>query len=164
MRVFKEEQAFRQSWLIFLLGFCLLITAIPIFNLDGSMNWSAENFLGFILMLLIIILFWTLKLETKIDAHGIITVFKPFSNFKRSYKWNEIRDCYVRKYAPISEYGGWGIRGFGKATAYNVSGNMGIQIVSRKGEKFLIGTNKASEAQQVIKHFKEKREENEKFI
>ncbi|TRO65386.1 hypothetical protein [Christiangramia sabulilitoris] len=156
MRVFKEEQAFRQWWLILILGILMLICAIPIVNWKAEVQWNPWNFLAFSLMFLIALLFWTLRLKTRIDAYGITARFTPFNSFKRHYNWKEIENCYVREYAPISEYGGWGIRGFGKAIAYNVSGNMGIQIVTTNGEKFLIGTNKPTEAEKVIDHFMQK--------
>ena len=66
------------------------------------------------LVLLVLILFWTLRLHAKIDSNGIKTRFVPLSFFKIEYKWNEISKCYVRKYSPIQEYGGWGVRGLGK--------------------------------------------------
>ena len=51
---------------------------------------------------------------------------------------------YVRQYSPIIEYGGWGLRFgiFGKGTAFNVSGNKGLQLEFINNKKLLIGTNK----------------------
>lgn len=156
MRVFKEEQAFRQWWLLLILGSTLIITAIPFFTNRQDFQSNNWNFVGFIPALLIVILFWIVRLRTKIDSTGIDTRFTPLKIFKKNYKWNEISQCYVRKYSPITEYGGWGIRGLEKAKAYNVSGNMGIQIITRDHKKFLIGTNKPDEARRVIKRYQEK--------
>ena len=65
-----------------------------------------------------------------------------------------MEQCYVRKYSPLREYGGWGVRGsFGKNKAYNVKGNQGIQIELKKGGKVLVGTQRKTEAQQVIDRY-----------
>ena len=155
MRIFKEEQAFRQWWLILIMGSTVIVTAIPFFGDDEFVkgNWK---YFSFIPVLLVVILLWILKLHTRIDARGISCRFEPLDFFKRCYNWNDISKCYVRKYSPLREYGGWGVRGFRKARAYNVSGNMGIQIVTKNQESFLIGTNKPEDAERIIKRYREK--------
>lgn len=70
---------------------------------------------------------------------------------------NNIANMYVRKYKPLREYGGWGLRMglFGKGSAINVSGNMGIQIELKNGDRILIGTNKPDDAKRIIKDLQE---------
>jgi hypothetical protein len=60
--------------------------------------------------------------------------------------------AYIRKYNPIKDYGGWGIRwgSFRKGNAYNMSGNMGLQLVFKDGKKLLFGTQRSSELDQII--------------
>ena len=68
--------------------------------------------------------------------------------------------CYVRIYSPIKEYGGWGYRtslGKKKGSAFNVKGNKGIQIEFKTGKKLLVGTQKESEATQVIHRYFDKK-------
>jgi len=156
MRVFKEEQAFRQWWILLILGIALIGTSFPLFRSYKNSDLSISGFIGFGLVVLVLILFWTLRLHTKIDSTGIKTSFEPLNFFRKKFKWNEISKCYVRKYAPIREYGGWGIRGSGKSKAYNVSGNIGIQIITKDQKKFLIGTNKPEEAKRVLKRYQDK--------
>jgi hypothetical protein len=150
MRVYKEEQAFRQWWLLLILGTTLFVSIIPFFTKVDDTNSNYWELLIFIPVLVIVITLLALKLHTKIDAKGIKTRFEPLRFFRKEFKWNEISKCYVRKYSPIQEYGGWGVRGSGKSKAYNVSGNMGIQIITKDQKKFLIGTNKPEEAKMVI--------------
>ena len=157
MRVFKEEQAFRQWWLIAILGSTLIASLIPFYDRNGTS--SNLQFIVFFLVVLIIFLFWTVRLRTRIDAKGITTSFSPTRIFRRYYNWNEISKCYVREYSPIREYGGWGVRGFGTAKAYNVSGRLGIQIITKDQKKFLIGTNKPEEAAKVISRYQNKTDE-----
>lgn len=108
---------------------------------------------------MIFILIFILNLETRINSKGISAGFEPLPFFRRNYNWDEIQECYVRTYAPVSEYGGWGIRGFGRAKAYNVSGNKGIHIITKNNERFLIGTEKPDLARRAInKNFKNHKE------
>ncbi|TBV28449.1 hypothetical protein DMZ43_00440 [Meridianimaribacter sp. CL38] len=71
--------------------------------------------------------------------------------------WKSINNAYVRTYEPISEYGGWGIKGGwnkSKGKAINVSGTIGIQLELADGKKLLIGTKKQIEAENTIAYYK----------
>lgn len=49
----------------------------------------------------------------------------------------------IRKYNAIRDYGGWGVkRKLRWGRAYNVSGNIGLQIYLNNGKKVLFGTQK----------------------
>ncbi|MCP9201149.1 hypothetical protein MKO06_14620 [Gramella sp. GC03-9] len=154
MRVFQEEQAFRQWWLFLILGSGLLVTSIPFLKYNKGLEIQIWEFFGFFLISLIIMLFWQLRLRTRIDSTGVSAEFVPLRFFRKHFKWNEIDDCFVRQYLPIQEFGGWGVRGIGKARAYNVSGNMGIQIITKDKRKFLIGTNKPEEAKRILERYR----------
>ncbi|QYA25724.1 hypothetical protein G3I01_09475 [Gramella sp. MT6] len=156
MRIFKEEQAFRQWGLIAILGTTLIGSTLSIIYKYRKSDPINYEFLGFGIIVLVILIICVLRLHTRIDANGIKTRFEPVGYFRKEFKWSEINQCYVRKYSPWSEYGGWGIRVFRKAKAYNVSGNMGIQIITKDKKKFLIGTNKPEEARKVIRRYQEK--------
>ena len=156
MRVFKEEQSFRQWWLLLILGSMLLGCCLVLINSFTNSAPKTVEFVALAIVILVTVFFLKFKLYTKIDSKGIKTSFKPTGFFKKEFKWNEISKCHVRKYAPVAEYGGWGIRGLGKAKAYNVSGNMGIQIFTKNKKSFLIGTNKPDEAKRVLKRYQEK--------
>ena len=64
----------------------------------------------------------------------------------------ELTKSFVRQYSPLTEYGGWGLRLglFGKGTAYNVSGNKGLQLEFTDKKKLLIGTNKPDELSETL--------------
>lgn len=156
MRVFKEIQAFRQWWILLILAITVIGISIKIYFEIRNSNFEIWDIGSFILLIAFYGLFWNLKLHTKIDAKGVSARFEPFPFFRKNYKWNEISKCHVRKYSALTEYGGWGIRGLGSAKAYNVSGNMGIQIITKNQEKFLIGTKKPEDAKKAIKRYQEK--------
>jgi len=143
---FTEKQRFTQWWLWLLLSAVMIYT---IYNfIEERLYFSnLELALSFVIPTLVIILFLVIRLETKIDAQGISVRFFPFQITFRYYPWRNIKKAYVRKYSPLAEYGGWGMRQglFGKGKAYNIKGNQGLQIILNDEKKILIGTQKFEE-------------------
>jgi len=172
MRVFIENQKFNQWWLRILMAFAAGSTIIPgiyFFN-DMNENSTLEIVLIFgVLLISLIIIFgvlFFLKLKTKIDSIGVHYAFYPIHQNFKTVRWDEIKKCYVRKYNPISEYGGWGYRGgFSNRTgrAFNVKGNIGIQLFLNNGKKILIGTQKQSEAEPVINYYNSENKNHEVY-
>lgn len=156
MRVFKEIQAFRQWWVLVILILVLIGSCLALINSFYDSSSNTAEIIAFGTVVVISLLFWTLRLHTKIDSNGVKARFEPGSFFRKEFKWNEISKCHVRKYSALTEYGGWGIRNSGAGKAYNVSGNMGIQIITKNQEKFLIGTNKPEDAKKAIRRYQEK--------
>lgn len=159
MKVFQEEQRFTQWWL-WLLNIGLL--SIPIYGIykqiilkkpfGNSPMPDVGLILFFILMLAFNYFFWILKLKTTINEKGIEYSFYPLQLKPKTIQWNEIDNIYVRKYNPIMEYGGWGL----KPGARNIKGNIGIQLELKNGKKILIGTQKQQEVERVIQTYKNK--------
>lgn len=109
-------------------------------------------FAGLLAFSMIVMIVFFMQLETKIDEQGIHYAFRPFHRSFRHILWYDIKECYVRKYSPIGEYGGWGYRvTLGKkGKAYNVRGNLGIQIVMKNDKRLLLGTQKEEDAKRVV--------------
>ncbi len=80
------------------------------------------------------ILILNFRLDTQIKNDGIYVRFFPFHLKYKFYPREDLSKCYVRKYSPIAEYGGWGLRyGFGnKGKALNVSGDKGLQVQTQR--------------------------------
>jgi hypothetical protein len=57
----------------------------------------------------------------------------------------------------LAEYGGWGVKGFsGKNRAYNISGNIGLQLTLKNGYKILIGTNNQEKLRMYLQYIVKK--------
>ena len=148
---FSEKQQFRQWWLwlihLGLIGFVLFKIVV-----EKDFGNSSKYFVIIPISILFIslILFWIMKLETKIYSDRIELKFFPFGIHK-IYKIQDIQKMEVIKYNPLIDYGGWGIR----LGAYNVSGNMGLKIHYRDKNNYdnsiLIGTQKPEEMSNTIK-------------
>jgi hypothetical protein len=158
--IYREEQRFA-LWLRVVLvlsmalaaGLSILpLTKIPAGQWRGNIGEIVLLFTaGVILPIGIGILFWLLKLETEVRPDGLYVRYFPFHiKFKR-FGADDLSEYYARKYRPIWEYGGWGIRySFGKGKAYNVSGNKGVQLVFKSGKRLLIGSQRAEELEEAI--------------
>ena len=167
MKVFKETQRFNQWWLIAL--FVIVYAGIAydliwFFKDKTKVNTDSLNTLIFagIIVIFVTLFVFLSTLETRIDEIGIAYKFFPFHSKARIIPWAGLEECSVRKYSPILEYGGWGYRGvlksqlfgFGKnGRAYNVRGNIGIQMILKDGSKILLGTQKMQQAKDVIRNY-----------
>jgi hypothetical protein len=162
MRIFKEEQRFTQLWLIVLMVISVLVPVglvLKEYLTENSTLRTVEmiTILGSIFAFSLPIFFF--KLKTRIDEKGIHYQFFPLNRKFKSILWNEIETAYVRKYDPISEYGGWGLKGGffrKKGRAINVKGDIGIQLELKNSKKILIGTQKETEAKQVLTTYQHK--------
>ena len=162
--LFSEKQRFNQWWLWLLL---LSINALFLFGVFkqiickqqfGDHPISDNGLLlvtGFTFVLTILI--FSCKLDTTIKSDGIYIRFFPFHLTFKHYSWQSLQKCFVRKYFPIPEYGGWGLRLgiFGGGKAFNVSGNIGLQLEFNDNQKLLIGTNKPNELTEILKNIRE---------
>lgn len=155
--LFSEKQRFRQIWIW---GLFALIIGAFLFEIIRSLVSSKplpEEPVSFIIPAIVLILVFALifiiRLETVIKEDGIYYKFYPLHVKYQSIPWNRISRCFVRKYKPILEYGGWGFRMgvFGSGGALNISGNQGLQIVYDDGKKLLIGTQKRDEMETVLR-------------
>jgi len=160
MKVFKEEQRFTQLWLILLIIFSIIVPVAIILKKAKSME-SSELIIALSVVILAPAVIFLFKLKTRIDEKGIHYQFIPFHLKTKLILWSDINKIYVRNYDPISEYGGWGIKGGGlwnkkKGIAINVKGDVGIQLVVKNGQKILIGTQLRDEVERTLKTYKEK--------
>ena len=154
---FNETQGFRQWWIYLIILFTIVswgYALIASFQSEEPQKASEDYvlILTSIIPIALILLLFSLKLVTKIRNDGIHVRFKPLQLKEKHIRPEEIKTFEVRKYKPLTEYGGWGIRTGGKkyGKAYNVSGNMGLQLYLANGKRLLIGTKKAREVQKAM--------------
>ena len=169
MKVFKEEQRFTQSWFIVVMGISLIVPLLFIIQeyMKEDSKFTTAGFLGTLSVLLIsIVPLFFFKLSTKVDEIGIHYQFFPFQLKLKRIAWQDISKAYVRTYDPIGDYGGWGLKGgafwnSAKGKAINVSGDIGIQLELKNGQKLLIGTQKKAAAESVLKTYQLKTNQND---
>ena len=162
MKIFKEEQRFTQTWLKVLLAISIIVPIIVVTKeyLEENSKVTTNEFVLTLLGITVSIAFiFFFKLKTRIDEKGIHYQFSPFHLKMKLIKWEVIKKVQVRTYDPISEYGGWGLKGGSfwnkeKGKCVNISGDIGIQVEFKNGKKLLIGTQKKEKAKHVLKTYK----------
>ena len=146
---YKEEQKFNQFWIWLILCF---VAGLWIWQLVQQVFMGipfGTNPAPDIVVILTglfpvggILLFRFLTLETIIDTEGVQYRFKPFQRKPKIILKEDIVRFEVKKYSPLKDYGGWGVR-YGSSKngkAYNVSGNKGVLFELKNGKRFMLGT------------------------
>lgn len=166
--LFKEEQKFGSRPLYLIMG-VIYATTIVIFSYAFYQQFVLEQPWGdkpmsdagllitsiFTMSILIILgfLLFSSKLVFEVSNESLQFTFKPFVNKPIRYFKSDIERYEIRKYKPIREYGGWGIKQGMKSVgkAYNVKGNIGLQLYLNNGKKVLIGTQRREALKRAMK-------------
>ena len=155
--LFSEIQKFRQWWLWIILigsnvftfyGIYKQVIAGHAFGDKPASNIELLLITG--IMFLVTILFLIIRLDTQIKKDGVYVKFFPLHVKFRHFPWAQLSKCYVRKYSPMAEFGGWGLRIGFSGKAYNISGNEGLQLEFTNNRKLLIGTKKPKELTEAL--------------
>ena len=152
--VFREQQGFSQGWLRYFLPAILAIAVILCVVEYWTNNPDfGDAVIALVLLAILSLFIFSIRMETKIKTDGIYVRFSPFHLKHKYYPWEVIHQAFIRQYNPLREYGGWGIRMglFGHGWAYNVSGNVGIQLIMKDSTKLLIGTRQPHKAAEALK-------------
>lgn len=155
--LFREEQQFREWWRTFL----VLISVVPaiitlvysLLRLNGNNDPFGRTSMPVTIIIISIIfllsslwVYFSYKLEVWINEEGINYRFFPLISKNKLISKEEIQRFEIRKYNPIIDYGGRGIRrGFGHkwGRAFILSGNVGLQLYLTNGKKVLFGTQRS---------------------
>lgn len=153
---FNETQKFRQWWLWIILIIAALIPVGLFLNSYAGNNQHSNNgwvalIPGLLIVGAVIYMLLSAKLTVELDDFAINYRFYPFHFSNQKIHWQDVTRAYVRKYSPILEYGGWGLRyTFKNGKAYNVMGDIGLQLELKNGKKILFGTQRKEELEQVM--------------
>lgn len=131
---FREVQRFRQPWIWALLGGITLLVLV-----FGPISW------GGLVVGATAGLVYSLRLQTEVRADGIYLKMWPLHRSFRRISWAEIERYEARRYRPLREFGGWGIRWAPGRVAYNVSGDRGVWIERTNGRSILVGSQHTEE-------------------
>lgn len=165
---FTEEQRFSNFWLyvfvviVFTIAIAPTVTAlysqlilgIP-YGDEPATNEGLMVLLFVLLAMFVftLLLFHKMKLVVEVRNSGVFYRYPPFIIKFKQIKKSEIEKFEIRKYSPIREYSGWGIRySWAKSgRAYNVRGNIGLQLYLTNGKKILFGTQRGEALERAMK-------------
>jgi len=156
---FHETQRMDQWWIVLLIGGTAVLVwwgfyqQIVLGNPFGSKPASDTGMwlLAISMGLLFPIGFALMKLVVEVRYDRLYVRFFPFTT--REIMFDEIAAAQARLYAPIREYGGWGIRGIsrnGAKMAYNAKGSWGVEVELKDGRLIMIGSQKANELEEAL--------------
>ncbi len=161
---YREEQRFRQWWLLLLLAVAAgapvaifaygIIQQIVLGKPFGNNPVSDAALIGMAVPILLVVaavvaLIFAARLVIEVRDDGLHVAFWPL--MRRRVPFDQIKSAEARTYSPIREYGGWGIRwNLRRGTAYNVSGKQGVQLKLADGRSILVGSRRPEELAKAI--------------
>lgn len=113
----------------------------------GFQRLAIGAFLAFAAVV-IVLLYRRTGLEVTVSPEGAHVRFFPFA--RRVIRAGDIRAARVRRYRPMEDYGGWGVRRGPGGSAYLVSGDRGVEIVTRAGERILVGSSRPEQLAEAL--------------
>ena len=156
--LFYEKQRLTQWWLWVLVVVAQLIPMFINFRklyLAGLTGKPEILFstvgIWLLVFVLSLLLIYSIKLETKITEQGVYVRMFPLGFSFKFYPFSNMLAYYVRKYHPVREYGGWGLKGRYNNRSLSIRGDRGLQLEFPNGNKLLIGTQKPQEIIEILK-------------
>ncbi len=133
--------------------FALLSIILPIVMLVGAiLSWNSSPWTGLVLFVVGVpcFLFYggmrTIVLPQEVAVRFGLTGWKVLR-----LKTVDIARAEIMQFAPLGDFGGYGIRFNGKMTAYYLRGSRGVKITTRRGKQYLIGSDNPEHLLTVIK-------------
>ncbi|MGH2473364.1 MAG: hypothetical protein ACRDG6_13420 [Candidatus Limnocylindria bacterium] len=148
---YHEEQHFHGALMGLLLVamiFVVVVTVVAVFfSRPGDALLLA---IAPVVVVLVASLISLSHLDVDVTDQGVSIAFRYLWPTRR-IPFAEIVGVEVRRYNPLLEYGGWGVRLGPKGWAYMTSGNEGVQLRLRKGLPVLIGSMRPRELEAAIR-------------
>lgn len=143
------ERQFMPTWSIVLVIGVGLVLPVFLILVNG-----AHPILLFLVAFLLLTFAVLGTMQTRVRRDEIEISFGLIPLISYRYGLHMIEGFAVRKYAPLKEYGGWGIKGWRLNRALNMRGNMGVQMqmLTKDNQpwKLLVGSARPEELQSAI--------------
>lgn len=89
--------------------------------------------------------------KTTVSDRDLTVTFGAFVPlYRRHFALPEIAAAEAVTYSPIADYGGWGIRGWGRNIALNARGNQGVRLVLGDGRRVLVGSQRPQDLAEAL--------------
>lgn len=154
--VAQEQQSYRGSFLMY--GIILLelptLTLISVLYFTGKLGddgWVAMLVVGTLIPLTFLLLM-SITLETRLDTHAFSYRNLPFQRSWKKLPLHQISSISVLKKDGILDYGGVGLRFYGKTKAYIFFADHVIEVESG-GRKLVFSTAKPKDFDAVISNW-----------
>ena len=94
------------------------------------------------------------NMRTRVDTQGVLVTFGLFGWIRFRFGKRELASAHARRYRPLGEFGGWGIRGFRSRRALNMRGDLGVEIRWHRAGvtgTVLVGSQRPSELEHALR-------------
>lgn len=150
--LFSEVQHFRVKWLWGLIIFCILLSVflpfiLALVNKEGLKEALFSLLITVPLELLVVYIFYVVKLETIVSREGIYYRWRPFFKKYNFIPRNDIETA-IADNGPVLSYGFQFVLGYG--WVYNTGPGKGIRFNLVGGKRVFIGTGDISSFQSAI--------------
>ena len=154
---FHERQTFAR-WVYWTICISNVTPVILLFVIPGPIPFGLVLVILFMVLLPIVLYLFLGVMITEIgtDMRGepeLHIAFGAMRTINYHFPISTITSAVVRKYDPIGEYGGWGIRGWRGKRALNMRGDRGVEITTTfkgKPASFMIGSQKPEELETAL--------------
>jgi hypothetical protein len=92
----------------------------------------------------------TLRLTTSVTSDALSVRYGFL--YKTRIPLSDIALAEAVQYAPVRDYGGWGIRGTRRRRALNARGTQGVLVTRNDGTTLLVGSQKPRELLEALAH------------
>lgn len=108
----------------------------------GALGALKSGVLGLGATGLMPLLFWLLfgKLTVEVRRDSLRLYFGPWGWISRTVALADIDDVEAVTYRPLREFGGWGIRGWGKKKAWTTRGDQAVRLELADGAVLYVGS------------------------
>jgi len=142
---YHEEQHFHGALMGLLLVAMVLVVVITVVAVVFSRPGDALLLaVAPVVVVLVASLISLSHLDVDVTERGVSIAFRYLWPTRR-IAFGDIVGLEVRRYNPLLEYGGWGVRLGPKGWGYMTSGKEGVQLRLRKGLPVLIGSARPRE-------------------
>jgi len=123
--------------------------------MNGALYEETQGFAGWVYALLVALLVVLLavvllRLQTVVTSDAV-TIRYGFL-YRARVPVGDIVSAEAIAYRPVRDYGGWGVRGFGRRRALNARGNLGVLLTRQDGRTLLIGSQRPRELLAALAH------------
>ncbi|HEY3202246.1 MAG TPA: hypothetical protein VGL03_01175 [Thermoanaerobaculia bacterium] len=107
---------------------------------DETQGFATWVYLVPVLVMALLLSVLTVRQRTTVTPEAVTVRFGFL--YRMRVPLSDIVRAEAVAYRPIRDYGGWGIRGWGRRRALNTRGNQGVLLTRMDGSTLLIGSQK----------------------
>lgn len=147
--LFREVQPFYQqriTWIVL-----ILFGAMVFWMAMQDMLLDMVTYIVYVVLAALLALTLFGKLVTEVRRRELHVRMIPFHRKAQVFTREHIVRWAIVRYAPLKDYGGWGIRFGRKGKAYTVHGRTGLKLRLRNNQDLLVGTQHPDELSHALK-------------